>query len=1004
MSSADIPDSWTLKIILQTLSKAIEVPLRAVRLDPLARPCGASAKTPGVSGLPLFDKPATGEDCSEEDWLESAYHYSRNGAIWENTYNAFSNTLSLTDSYNAYPLVMAFREHKVWRRLSLCNILGHLHLLSRLADTGPLNVTFFSHFQLSLAKTSLPNVAIIAGPVWMPLEQERPSGQLFYERRELPAIHLFNTIILRAGGEPIYNDHRLRRLAASRWPVARNDLADRLRIAAMTTESVCEAVSSTTCIRRQCDLIGLTEWAVYVVRETFSQGSELLRAALQRNLSNAVFRIAHSASPPDIPASVLVRTAWTQTSIGGLARPRFDVMAAEVPKSYGAEPESSKPAAAYHAMRESEDSTASPNSGFARFESLLRVQDNAYKMESLFLIREWLTEQIGVLRALSSVVEDADDRLARVSDKMARRTAQLLNADVGTIYQYAHKHAMLETVGLYAPWQPSWNRIVPSLMERANGLTERPFSISYRALDTRETRFCRSFDPGSGKADPEGESLLALPGQLESARSGIASPITIFSRPWGVLEVVGARAFQFRWYDKCLLDEISTLLSPFYYNFHFLTHFHGLNVDAVGAAPFKRRYGAICNRVAGLFLCESAVLWLRESALSNSFRLTGWHNRPDLDRLYGPGETVGPLLSDDDPLAITLTLVRRGEAWWQGALNAPPLDAKWLSKPYTNGLTALGIRHVAFIPIENKRGDCIASVSLFSSAAGGWSQEWEPLIKFTKRYLEVLLSAMHSRQQWEQHAVALIAHALEGGVHDLSTAAANIADIAETARPPSDNYRRKLRNWRSDLYSADQECKVAMRVLTSGGLAEMDPRAADPELQLLRKTIEEVPAVDNDMEQFFNSVFRPDIKSRVEKGLLFEHEQQAHRLFVKMHRTALRMVLNVLYTNALKYAPPNTAVRARIRERPRSFDYAVENLGFPLADGEDWRIFQRGFRGINAEGKEGHGLGLYTARYVCDRYGIIFDYRSHSSEAVISPYPVWHVFYMDIPKTLCRLT
>jgi signal transduction histidine kinase len=83
----------------------------------------------------------------------------------------------------------------------------------------------------------------------------------------------------------------------------------------------------------------------------------------------------------------------------------------------------------------------------------------------------------------------------------------------------------------------------------------------------------------------------------------------------------------------------------------------------------------------------------------------------------------------------------------------------------------------------------------------------------------------------------------------------------------------------------------------------------------------------------------------------------------------LRLALKVLVDNALLFSPGGTAVGLGARRSGSGVEFTVrdEGGGVPLEDAA--HIFDKGYRGRNADGLPGSGLGLYMARSIVDVHG-----------------------------------
>ncbi|GAB3458795.1 hypothetical protein GCM10027321_15070 [Massilia terrae] len=83
----------------------------------------------------------------------------------------------------------------------------------------------------------------------------------------------------------------------------------------------------------------------------------------------------------------------------------------------------------------------------------------------------------------------------------------------------------------------------------------------------------------------------------------------------------------------------------------------------------------------------------------------------------------------------------------------------------------------------------------------------------------------------------------------------------------------------------------------------------------------------------------------------------------------LRLALKVLVDNALAFSPPGSGVELTGRGVANGIDIRVRDHGAGVPPGESLRIFDKTFRGSNAVGLPGSGLGLYMARAVLEVHG-----------------------------------
>jgi signal transduction histidine kinase len=81
-----------------------------------------------------------------------------------------------------------------------------------------------------------------------------------------------------------------------------------------------------------------------------------------------------------------------------------------------------------------------------------------------------------------------------------------------------------------------------------------------------------------------------------------------------------------------------------------------------------------------------------------------------------------------------------------------------------------------------------------------------------------------------------------------------------------------------------------------------------------------------------------------------------------------RVLLNLL-TNSLRHTPSDGAVAVRVEPREGEVEVTVEDTGEGLAPEDEWRMFERFWRGDRARRGGGAGLGLAIARGLVEAHG-----------------------------------
>lgn len=113
----------------------------------------------------------------------------------------------------------------------------------------------------------------------------------------------------------------------------------------------------------------------------------------------------------------------------------------------------------------------------------------------------------------------------------------------------------------------------------------------------------------------------------------------------------------------------------------------------------------------------------------------------------------------------------------------------------------------------------------------------------------------------------------------------------------------------------------------------------------------------------------------------------------------MRMCLQVLLQNACNYAPPGTTIELNGRLAPAGgIEIVVVDHGAALHDDDMAHVFDKFFRGRNAQGVAGSGRGLYMARSVVEVHGGTLSVTKGQDGGAI--FRLWLPFSPDAGKKL----
>lgn len=99
------------------------------------------------------------------------------------------------------------------------------------------------------------------------------------------------------------------------------------------------------------------------------------------------------------------------------------------------------------------------------------------------------------------------------------------------------------------------------------------------------------------------------------------------------------------------------------------------------------------------------------------------------------------------------------------------------------------------------------------------------------------------------------------------------------------------------------------------------------------------------------------------------------RVMIESDRSGLIRAITQLLENAIKYGD-GSGIDVVIDKTEDGYVFGVKNKGSFIPDGEAAYIFNSFWRGSNAAGVEGNGLGLYEASYIIRKLGGTIEVRS----------------------------
>lgn len=128
-----------------------------------------------------------------------------------------------------------------------------------------------------------------------------------------------------------------------------------------------------------------------------------------------------------------------------------------------------------------------------------------------------------------------------------------------------------------------------------------------------------------------------------------------------------------------------------------------------------------------------------------------------------------------------------------------------------------------------------------------------------------------------------------------------------------------------------------------------------------------------------------------QRGLTIRIRSKSSRKTLKVDADMLREILSNFLDNAVKYSRKDGKIQLLIQDVPGALRLEVEDSGLGIPTRDQKKLFGKFIRGSNvvAQGFEGTGLGLYTARRLADRLGARIDFESREG--------IGSRFWIDVP-------
>lgn len=666
-----------------------------------------------------------------------------------------------------------------------------------------------------------------------------------------------------------------------------------------------------------------------------------------------------------------------------------------------------------------------------------------YFHQRLKLLRSWIEHHVGIIAAEHTA--ETGDSIDPIVNKLAAQIADLLLAETASIFRYDYHTEALCALAVYytggdriqgaVEWKETQKRL---MLEAAKDKEKRKSSISYRVKDKeKKDRLCYFYDQKKKLAHPHCETLLSVDNEAyERPKSGMALPIYIHERLFGVLEVSGLCEYQFGqndlYYASLIADEIGRNL----YQKYVWQYINYVIKETNIHANSKQKYDALCVAACKIFMAETSTFWKPDKSRKACHPI-GWFNRADLKEICADencecrleedhGSPIGAaikklLLTPENYYACSDIQTLREQdpkGWDRNTVNQMKPQRRWILE---NEITSVVV--IPLYPWEKReeRGESFQFILClyYKNSAGKdpLGSQWNPTVKFVAHnfglHLETiklendkdtLEKAIKSREKKIegmereinelgtaideknrlQKKKGLIEHELKGQIPLLLEKAGNI--LESFRRTPRGRFvvdRKKafrIEEWMQDLGTYKLDLHLMLLLLNDDKLFDEIPDIGRLTFNISELRGKKITKKRVKLREVFNSLYRGTNYDRCRKNIkddsALSGEMWPAVLIAEEHLTR---ILSNLISNAVKYSLPHTSISVKGEfDRFRNFTLSISNYTAPFSGEFDIsRLKLYGVRGSNnIEKISGKGLGLYIVDGLCsyNSIGLDFDY------------------------------
>jgi signal transduction histidine kinase len=115
--------------------------------------------------------------------------------------------------------------------------------------------------------------------------------------------------------------------------------------------------------------------------------------------------------------------------------------------------------------------------------------------------------------------------------------------------------------------------------------------------------------------------------------------------------------------------------------------------------------------------------------------------------------------------------------------------------------------------------------------------------------------------------------------------------------------------------------------------------------------------------------FKP---AAMEKGVTLQVRKPQQPVLAQVDCARMEMALSNLIENAVKFTPSGGAVEVSVRRTEQAIELSVSDTGVGIPEADVPHVFDRFYRGQNANAMQGDGLGLAIVQSIAQAHGGAF--------------------------------